>query len=481
MPVAQNIFRYASSTVYRRLLGILYAFIKPKLLSPEMYGLWAIVALLPRYAMYGDLGSREGLRFRLPLLHARGDHRGAAEIQSSVFLGTLASYGAIAAAMALLAALWDTWPQIRAGLAAMALVTLLRWYSGYRLAVLKALGDFGTATRSNYLRATLAVAAGIPGMLWMGIYGLFLSLVFTELAVGLYLRGGAAGDRGGRFRFGRLADMVRQGAPVMLFNVFTLAIRSADRVIVTALLGLQQMGFYGLAVTIFSLLVQIPGASREVLEPELMRRAERLPLADLVRRHFFSPLLHTAGLMPFAIGPVLFLLPDLLPLALPRYTQAALPAQVLALASFFMALAFSARGLIVAQGWQLPSLGVLGLALLINLAATQFLVARGMGLFGAGLGSLLSLVALYGGLFLFIRRRTGSAVPTAEWRHCFLASWIPILLTLALFLLLGDAGLGLAGAGLPSAAACWLAHGLCMLGVLYLGRRLFPMLRPSEG
>jgi len=477
MPIANQIVRYASSSVFKRLLGIFYAFIKPKLLTPEMLGLWSLLALLPRYSVFADLGTRAGMRFQLPLLRARGDHAGSDQTQASVLLGTLATYGVVAAVLGVFAIIWNGAPEIRWGLATMAVVVLLRWYSGYRRTLVKAREQFPILSRANYLQAILTVSLGVPGLLWMGIYGLFLSLLLAEAVLCLYLGLGDQRFPPGRFSRERFVELIQKGAPIMAFNLFTLAIRSVDRVIVVAMLGLQQMGFYALAVTLFSLLVQIPGAGREVMEPNLMRRSVAIGNDELVRDHLFSPLIHSAALMPFLIGPVLFLLPPILPVLLPRYEASVAPAQVLALASYFMALVFASRGLIVSRGLQLPALVVLGGALLVNVLTTQALLSLGLGLVGAGIGSLLALIGLYGGLYLFIQRRVANRIAGAEWFEVFLASLLPILLTLGLFLALRQAGLADSSTELLPGIVGWLLHGLAMLGLLYLDGRHFSGLR----
>ncbi len=50
-------------------------------------------------------------------------------------------------------------------------------------------------------------------------------------------------------------------------------------------------------MTIFSLLIQIPGASREVLEPVLMRKSAQLSPQDMLRQHFFRPLLYLISIL----------------------------------------------------------------------------------------------------------------------------------------------------------------------------------------
>ena len=84
--VTKNIVRYSSSKVYQQILSLLTAFIRPKLLTPELYGLWNILNIIPTYASYSNLGTFDIMRYMIPYHEGKKEHQKSLEIRDSVFL-----------------------------------------------------------------------------------------------------------------------------------------------------------------------------------------------------------------------------------------------------------------------------------------------------------------------------------------------------------------------------------------------------------
>ena len=61
----------------------------------------------------------------------------------------------------------------------------------------------------------------------------------------------------------------------MVYNFSAILISTSDRIIISYFLGNKQLGYYGIAIMIFSFLMQIPAVSREVIEPRLMQEMTR--------------------------------------------------------------------------------------------------------------------------------------------------------------------------------------------------------------
>ncbi|MCD6416053.1 MAG: hypothetical protein J7M08_05095, partial [Planctomycetes bacterium] len=65
--VAPVVAKYSSGRFYRMGLGLITAFIRPKLLSPEYYGIWTLLKLIPNYLSYAHGGTRTAMRYLIPL------------------------------------------------------------------------------------------------------------------------------------------------------------------------------------------------------------------------------------------------------------------------------------------------------------------------------------------------------------------------------------------------------------------------------
>ena len=51
------IIRYARSSIYTKILNLLYAYIKPKLLTPELMGVWSLLTLIISLSKQSHLGA----------------------------------------------------------------------------------------------------------------------------------------------------------------------------------------------------------------------------------------------------------------------------------------------------------------------------------------------------------------------------------------------------------------------------------------
>jgi O-antigen/teichoic acid export membrane protein len=135
------------------------------------------------------------------------------------------------------------------------------------------------------------------------------------------------------------------------------------------------------------------------MEPGLMRTVESRDTGEIVEEYVVAPLVNTAYLMPFIAGPAFLGIPLALRLLLPDYLPAVPAAQVLALGSLFLGLAYVPRMLIVAHNWQLRTCWRHLPVVVFNVALGLYLVHLGYGLFGVALSSALSFLLLFAALF----------------------------------------------------------------------------------
>ncbi len=111
-----NILHYASSSIFQKLLGVFTALARPKLLSPELFGLWSVLNVLPNYASYLHLGSRSSMRFLIPVYETRGEEEKISATKAAVYRGTLLPTLLFALVLLLSALFLDLQIEMRIGL-----------------------------------------------------------------------------------------------------------------------------------------------------------------------------------------------------------------------------------------------------------------------------------------------------------------------------------------------------------------------------
>jgi len=415
-PLIKTIARYASSNFYRQFTSLLNAFIRPKLLSPELYGLWHILILIPGYAIYTNLGATSIMRYLIPYHKSRNEDTLIEEIKSNVIYGTLSTKILIAVVLLLIAVFADMSVKVRAGLVTMAFVVILEWYYYYYVTILQSCHEFKLVSSANYLKATVTLIGSASLIYFFNIYGVYATAVLSLLVVILYLRSKYRLCPNKKFSLPAFIALVKKGFPIMIMNVCTTLISSVDKIIIAGFLGTKQMGYYGIAVMVHHFVMNIPVASRDIMETRLMQNLDKNSHEEVLRDFFFKPLVNTAYFMPFLAGTVIIILPAAITLLLPRYADGVVPSQILVLGCYFFALSFVARGLIVANQWQLKVSKLMTIALIINIIVSIILLKLGSGISGVAAGSSFSLFIYLLLLLYFLKGKFDYAAK--DWKSC---------------------------------------------------------------
>lgn len=392
--IRQTILHYAGSNLVRQLLGMLTTLVRSRLLSPEQFGLWSLLNLIPQYAGFLHLGSRSTLSYRIPPLEQRADHVQAGLIRGTVWRASLIPNLLLALALLGYAWLWAEGPLQDAVLAS-ALVVMTNWWFEHQVALLKAQQQFRPVTISNYLRAITILAATLALLPLWGVIGALLAIAIGLLLTGAYLYPltRPLAQRG--FHWPLLLELMRQGMPLLGVSLVLLLMRNIDRVLIGAYLGLHAVGLYALGGMILGFLMNVPGVSREVLEPRLMQEMANGIDAGLVQRYLLDPLFKSAVLMPLLLAPVEIILPVVIEYLLPAYRDGLPAIRTVLLGSFFLALLYPLRGLMVAGSWQSLSLRNSILALLAALAANLLILRSGGDLIAVGVVSVMAFALLF--------------------------------------------------------------------------------------
>ncbi|MBY6187965.1 oligosaccharide flippase family protein [Marinobacter hydrocarbonoclasticus] len=347
----KSVAQLAASRGLRHGLGLITAFIRPKLLGPEALGLFALLNLFPTYSTYLHLGARSSLRYQVPRLKGQGQTDTIDSLKNSVYWGSLILNLLLAITIVGYAVLATEDTIARIGLVCAAASVLLVWAFDHRLAELKSEERFGTLARITALRYGLQFALTLGLILTLGVVGAFLALPLCLALLCWSAREGSPPSRQ-PWQWQQFLHQVRLGFPILMLELVTLSLRLLDKLLVSWLLGLEALGYYTLGTMLLGPLMNLPGAAREVSEPKLMKGQPQADERQRLARHYWRPMHRSAWLMPLLILPAVILLPGVIHYGLPEYGPALTSAQLLAVGSFFLALGYPARGLIVAEHWQ---------------------------------------------------------------------------------------------------------------------------------
>lgn len=425
--ILKNIIRYSSSKLFTRVIRLLNAFIKPKLLTPDLFGLWNLLHIIENYVSYAHIGSTTSMGYLVPYHNGKKEISRSNEIKASAYFGTLYIY-LLLAIVAVTIGLYrnDFDLKVRVGIFTVAALIVMEWYFEYYITLLRADGKFKFLSSLNYLKPSLAVILSVILIYFFSIYGLYVSALLSNLVVICYMKKRIKNEAHARFKFKIFSGLVKMGFPIMLFGFTILLLKTCDRVVVSYFLGLDQLGYYGIAVMATTFIRQVPESAREIIEIKMMGDLHNLSTEELLREYFFKPLVNTAYYYPFLIAVVFFISPPLIYLILPKYASGILATQIILLGGYFLALAFLTRGIIVANKWQFASLLIFVPVIILSIIISIIFIKTGMGINGVALSSSISNVILFILLVRFIRIKYN--ITAAEWAVYYKNLYLPFII-----------------------------------------------------
>lgn len=432
-PILTNIVHFSGSNLYRHFLGLLTSLFRPMALGPELYGLWNLLNITTNYGTYLHLGSRTSMRYAIPKLRSREEHALIEQTKGTVITGTMLINGFIACILIAIAGFGDYTGASQHGLILFALILVLSCFYEHSISELKGEQNFLLVSQANYVRYSLNFVLTAALIFQFQFYGAVAALLLSIVLSTLFLGRGYSLTRPGRFDLTLFIQQVKFGWPIVILDVVTLLLRSIDKLLIALYIGTHALGLYAIATMILGPLMNIPAASREVVEQALMFKGDTLSQKKLLNDFFFKPLRYTAYLMPVLIGVACLVLPGFIQIALADYRDAILATQILLTGSYFLALSYPCRGVIVANNWQIKAALHAVVAALINLALSFYLLQRGLGIEAVAASSSFSFFVLHMILFAFVLKRSKLRFRDSIWQLPDLL--LPFFVMLGLFLL----------------------------------------------
>jgi O-antigen/teichoic acid export membrane protein len=400
---------FASSRLFSQVLGMVTAFLRPKLLAPEMFGIWSLFRLVVSFGAYLHLGSHAAMRYGIPKLEGDQREDEIERLKGAVFWGSMALNLIAASVFLALAVAMTDWSQpVRFGCAVSAILLLsMNWWD-YCNDVCKGRGDFASVSKANYIAAIIQLLS-VLALTWaFGIYGTLFALPVPMWFVIAYYRRQRSIGLGRGVHVGVFIAAIRIGFPIVLFDIIELLVRSADRLLISTYLSHEQLGLYSLAATLLGFLLNVPGASKEIMETRMMRESATIDHEHLFHRYGVLPVVRMAYFMPLVLGPTTLILPPAIHLFLPNYVASIPVIEILIPSAFFLGVSIPLRSILVARHWQLQACWLGVLALLFNIAVNMAFLISGYGIAGVALGTGLSFLVLAFGSLLFVHWKHGA-------------------------------------------------------------------------
>ena len=384
--ILRDTIGYSGSAVFAQALGLVAGFWIARLLGPADFGVWNAVSLVLAYGAYVEFGVLSAMGRDLPYYLGQRNTEHALRLEGGARWATIA--GAILAAgfvfgASFLPSLANHAPIMRTGLRVMAVALILQQIYTYHRTVLRANNLFGELSRQQFVSSIVNSGLSVLGVVILGLYGRMMFLVLAQALIMVYAIFRNPWRRIPAVDARTMWQLFKTGVPITLAGSILSLVTTVDRPIVLAYLGEKQLGYFGLALLLTSMVSLVPGMASQVLYPRMTHLFGQSGRdVGALRALVLKPPLVLACLLPVVIGPVYLVLPVVIRLLLPDYTPAILATQIVVVGIFFSSILGVTDYFLVTTGKLKEYAFFGGCALILNVAFDYVALRLGFGIVG---------------------------------------------------------------------------------------------------
>jgi O-antigen/teichoic acid export membrane protein len=430
--IIKDILSYSASAIVSMALGLVAGFLVARLLGPEDFGIWNAVSLVLAYGAYLELGALSAMGRDLPFHHGQGNVEKAATLEGAARRVTI--FGAILAALAVIA--FSFLPghsaKMAFGLQAMAIVLILQQVYTYHRTVLRSHNHFRELSQQQVLFAIANAGLSVLFVLFSGLEGRLIAAILAQIVIVFYALRKNPWQHVPQFNLSAAWALMRVGLPILISGFIISLLTTIDRLMVITFLGEKQLGYFGLALLLTSVVSLIPAMASQVLYPRITSQfGSSGSNIEALRTFVLTPPTILSALLPVLIGSLYLSLPLIINVLLPAYIPGITAARIVVVGIFFFNILGLTDYFLVTIG-KLKQYAFFGcIALLLNIVLDLLFLRLGYGIEGIAVGGTLLTYFIYscivvGYALSHYTRRPG------DWARFFLRLWFPFVYMLAL-------------------------------------------------
>jgi O-antigen/teichoic acid export membrane protein len=430
--IIRDIISYSASGIVSQALGLIAGFWVARLLGPSDFGIWNAVSLVLVYGAYLEFGILSAMGRDLPFYLGQGDLEKAASVEGTARQATI--FGAFVAALLVLAFsfLPSHSSKMALGLRAMAAVLILQQVYTYHRIVLRSHNYFKELSQQQVLLAIINSGLAVVFVVFLGLTGRMIAAFLAQAAIMLYAVRRNPWQRAPKFNLPIALSLMRVGLPILISGFILSLLATIDRIMVVTFLGEKQLGYFGLALLLTSVVSLIPAMASQVLYPRITYQfGSSGKNVEALRSFVLTPPVILSALLPILIGSLYLSLPLIISVLLPAYIPGIAAARIVIVGIFFFGILGLTDYFLVTIG-KLKQYALFGcVALLLNIILDYLFLQLGYGIEGIALGGTLITYFFYSCIVIgyalsHYTKRLG------DWVRFFLRLWLPFIYMIVL-------------------------------------------------
>lgn len=392
-------------------LLILQGFIVLRFVDPASYGVWMGLLILLRYGSYAHLGLSFGLMFRLPYYTGQQDLSRARQVEDTTFFGWLLltflfAFGVLG--YYLIFADSTGVPALGAIIISIMFLTeeqsgfMNRWNTNARK-------DFKLFSIISIIRSFLSFFIVVSLTYFFQLTGLMLGSLLVSAGVALLWWFRTPFRPRLNFSLPILVELFRVGFPNLLVVLGYALIETIDRVLVLNLLGPVYLGYYAVTNMGGSSLYGLMAQAASVTLPHMVEETDQYRNNyGIFEKYMIKPSIYYAYLAALMVIFLVFAIPSLVDVWLPKYVPGLLAFYLFVPGFFFLGINIFASNILnvilVARNRTYWLVVIQFLAVCVEVLCGLIFIRAGWGIAGVGLASTLSYM-VYSFVVLFFTSR----------------------------------------------------------------------------
>jgi O-antigen/teichoic acid export membrane protein len=376
----------------------------------------------------------------LPLYLGQGDQQKAAAVDGAARYTAIC--GAIIASIVVFVFSFSPThsPMMILGLRVMAVVLILQQIYTYHRIILRSNNQFGELSRQQVILAVINGGSSIVLVVALALTGRMIAAVLTQVIIVMYALYRNPWQLIPKFNLSFTWSLMRVGVPILVSGFIITMLTSIDRLMVITFLDETQLGYFGLALLLVSVISLIPAMASQVLYPRInFHFGNSGKNIEALRSYVLLPPMVLSCLLPLLIGPLYLILPFVVNTFLPAYIPGIYAARIVAVGIFFYGILGLTDYFLVTTG-KLKQYALFGcIALLFNIVLNFSFIRMGYGIEGIAFSGTLFTYFLYSCIIIgyalsHYTRQYG------DWIRYFSQLWAPFIYMVALLWSVGMLG-----------------------------------------
>lgn len=425
--ILTDIFNYSLSAIIAQGVSLFSGFWIANLLGPTDFGIWNALSLILAYGAYLELGVLGALGRDLPFYLGNGDIIKAASVEGAARRITIVTSVTGASAVIAYSILIPHSFQIQTGMMLLALGLILQQVYTYHRTVLRSNNSFKELSLQQTLFAIFSSILALLLVYFFDLNGRIVAAVLGQALILLYALKKNPWSRIPKLEWHVVWDLVRVGIPIAISGFILSLMVTIDRLMIITFLGEKELGFFGLAILLASVVTLIPTMAGQVLYPKiafLYGKSERN--VESLKSIVLTPPKILSSLLPIFIGFLYLLLPYVIDTFLPKYSAGIKSAQIVIIGIFFFGIIGLTDYLLVTIGKLKQYIFFGSVALVLTIVIDYTFLKLGYGIEGVAFGGKLITYYIYSFVIIGYALSHYSKLKS-EWVRYFIRLWFPFI------------------------------------------------------